>query len=153
MKTRNLYTLVVIALMLSFGFAKSGFSQDMKQPPAQNSQSTTTTQTTQTTQMSNQSNSSATITGEVIDVNCYMADGKEGTGPDHKSCAEMCAKAGVPLGILTSDGSIYYPIAPMGKSPNEKLMDFIAKQVTVTGDVFKQGNNYGIKIASIQEVK
>jgi hypothetical protein len=152
-KTKNLYLLVAIAILLSFGFVNKSFSQDQKQMTPQSTQTAQTTQTTQTTQVSNTSSPSSTIIGEVIDVNCYLADGKEGTGPDHKTCAEMCAKAGVPLGILTSDGNIYYPIAPMGKSPNDKLMDYIAKQVQVSGEVFKQGNNYGIKIVSIQEMK
>jgi hypothetical protein len=98
-----------------------------------------------------ESKQTSTITGEVIDVNCYLSDGEEGRGPNHKECAEMCAKAGVPLAILTQDGDIYYPISPMGKNPNTILMDYIAKQVDVSGQVFKRGNNYGIKISTIGE--
>jgi len=149
-KPVKFFATIIMALGMTFLYMNVSLAQDKNQPPSQSSQ---TTEATQTTQDSKTSNSSATITGEVIDVNCYLSDGKTGTGADHKSCAEMCAKAGVPLGILTSDGNIYYPIAPMGKNPNDKLVDYIAKQVTVSGDVFKQGSNYGIKIASIQEAK
>src|SRR6266545_335262 len=44
-----------------------------------------------------------TITGQVIDLNCHTTNGASGAG--HKACAQACAKAGVPLGILASDGT------------------------------------------------
>ena len=46
-----------------------------------------------------------TLTGQVIDVNCYTTMGASGAG--HKQCADACAKAGVALAILSSDGTIY----------------------------------------------
>src|SRR6267378_2374486 len=48
-----------------------------------------------------------TLTGQVIDVNCYTTMGASGAG--HKQCADACAKAGVALAILSSDGTIYMP--------------------------------------------
>jgi type 1 fimbria pilin len=95
-----------------------------------------------------------TITGEVVDANCYMQDGAEATGSGHKDCAVTCAKAGSPLAILTKDGVLYYPIAGMGKNPNDKLMDYIAQKIEVKGTYYSQGNsNIGIKIASIKKVE
>jgi hypothetical protein len=95
-----------------------------------------------------------TIVGEVIDVNCYMQDGAEATGPNHKECAIMCVKGGAPLAILTSDGLVYYPIAAMGKNPNDKLVDYIADKVTVKGKFYSQGgSNLGIKISSISKAE
>jgi len=46
-----------------------------------------------------------TVQGEIIDMACYMAKGKK--GPEHKSCALLCAKSGVPIGILTDAGEVY----------------------------------------------
>lgn len=93
-----------------------------------------------------------TIVGEVVDANCYMQDGSEATGPGHKDCAIMCAKGGAPLAILTKDGVLYYPIAPMGKNPNDKLTDYIADNVKVTGKFYSQGgSNMGIKISSVSK--
>jgi len=43
-----------------------------------------------------------TITGQVIDINCYTTMGASGEG--HKMCAQACAKAGVALAILSNDG-------------------------------------------------
>jgi len=46
-----------------------------------------------------------TVQGEVIDMACYMAKGSKGAA--HKACAQMCAKKGVPIGVLTDAGEVY----------------------------------------------
>jgi hypothetical protein len=46
-----------------------------------------------------------TVQGEIVDMACYMAKGSKGAG--HKTCAQMCAKRGVPIGILTDAGELY----------------------------------------------
>src|SRR2546430_14614101 len=48
-----------------------------------------------------------TITGQGDDLNCNTTNGASGAG--HKACAQACAKAGVPLRILSSDGTMYLP--------------------------------------------
>lgn len=47
----------------------------------------------------------ATVTGEVIDLSCYLQLGKH--GEKHKACGQKCLAAGQPIGLLTKDGSIY----------------------------------------------
>ncbi len=43
-------------------------------------------------------------------------------------------------------------IAGMGKNPNDKLMDYIAVTVKVTGKYYSQGSsNMGIKISSVSK--
>jgi hypothetical protein len=44
-------------------------------------------------------------TGEIIDVSCYLQVGKH--GDKHRDCGQKCARAGQPVGLLTSDGTIY----------------------------------------------
>lgn len=46
-----------------------------------------------------------TVKGEVVDLACYLAKGKK--GPEHKACAQMCAKGGVPMGLLTESNELY----------------------------------------------
>jgi hypothetical protein len=46
-----------------------------------------------------------TVKGEIVDLACYLAKGKK--GPEHKSCAQMCAKGGVPIGVLTQSEELY----------------------------------------------
>ncbi|PYP49200.1 MAG: hypothetical protein DMD45_15345 [Gemmatimonadetes bacterium] len=73
-----------------------------------------------------------TITGAVVDLNCHTTNGASGAA--HKACAQACAKAGVPLGILSSDGTIYLPVsAKPGDPQNSKLEQYAESKVKVTG--------------------
>lgn len=73
-----------------------------------------------------------TITGQVVDLNCNTTNGASGEG--HKACAQACAKAGVPLGVLSSDGTIYLPVSSKPGDPqNSKLIPFAESKVKVTG--------------------
>lgn len=46
-----------------------------------------------------------TAVGEVIDLSCYLQVGKH--GDKHRDCAQKCARAGQPIGLLLEDGTIY----------------------------------------------
>ena len=46
-----------------------------------------------------------TVKGEIVDLACYLYHDKR--GPDHKACAVLCAKKGVPMGLLTEAGDVY----------------------------------------------
>ena len=87
-----------------------------------------------------------TISGTVIDLACYFAKGD--VGPKHLQCAEMCAKAGVPFGILTADQKLYIP-AKHGESSNAALMAFLEQPVTVTGTVYSAAGTNTIEIGTI----
>jgi len=86
------------------------------------------------------------VTGTVVDLACRFSKGQ--TGPSHVPCAQMCAKAGVPFGILTADGRLYIP-AVHGEIQNPKLLPFVEQEVTVTGTVFPAPGGNTIEIASI----
>jgi len=45
------------------------------------------------------------ITGEVVDVSCYVQFGKHGTA--HALCAAACALHGQPIGLLTVNRTLY----------------------------------------------
>ncbi len=49
------------------------------------------------------------ITGEIIDLSCYLQLGKH--GEKHKPCGSKCIAAGEPIGLLTKDGGVYMLIA------------------------------------------
>lgn len=71
------------------------------------------------------------ITGQVIDVNCHSTGV---SGPGHKECAQTCAKAGVVLAILGSDGNIYIPVSSKaGDAQNSRLIAFAETMVTIKG--------------------
>jgi hypothetical protein len=45
------------------------------------------------------------VTGEIIDLSCYLQLGKH--GDKHKSCGTKCLQAGQPIGLLAKDGAVY----------------------------------------------
>lgn len=89
------------------------------------------------------------ITGRVVDIACFV--GHDSTGPNHAKCAERCARAGNPLAIYDEGAkTLYLPVALDHKSPNAKLMEFIEKKVTVTGNVMEKGGLKGIAITKVE---
>ena len=102
-----------------------------------------------------QKSKETTISGEVVDVSCYLAHGNKGMGEDHKSCGEACAKTGSPLGILTKNGKLYVSVLPDDHSagPNAKLIDHVAHQVKATGVVRSKGGVNGFMITKVEMVE
>lgn len=91
-----------------------------------------------------------TVKGYVLDSACAFTKGLK--KPVSAECAVACAKAGSPLVILSSAGTIYWPIADTtpSTSQNEKLLPFAGKSVTVTGKVFMRGGSKAIVIDKIE---
>ena len=73
---------IVVALAAVMAFSALGWAKDTKMAPKQ-----------------------MTITGEVVDLWCYLDHKAMGAG--HKACAVACAKAGNPIGILDAKGNVY----------------------------------------------
>ena len=75
---------------------------------------------------------SVTITGRVVDVSCFLALGQ--SGAEHKQCATACGRSGVPLAILSTDGTLYMPVsAKPSDTQNPRLLPFAEGGVKVTG--------------------
>ena len=45
------------------------------------------------------------VTGEIIDLSCYLQLGKH--GEKHVDCGKKCLRAGQPIGLLAKDGTVY----------------------------------------------
>lgn len=93
---------------------------------------------------------SMTIKGYVLDSACAFT--KALKKPISAECAIACAKAGSPLVILTTAGTIYWPIADTtpSSSQNDKLLPYAGKEVTVSGKVFARGGSTAIVISKIE---
>jgi hypothetical protein len=74
--------------------------------------------------------STVRITGEVLDMACYIAFNL--SGPDHAECARTCIKNGLPVGIKALDGKAYLLIGA-NEPLNNQLADYAAKTITVKG--------------------
>ena len=72
------------------------------------------------------------ITGEVLDLACYVDHGS--TGEKHADCAKKCIASGLPVGLKADDGKTYLLIGehvPL----NKELTPYAAKKITVEGKV------------------
>ncbi len=90
----------------------------------------------------------ATIQGEVVDLSCYLTAGQHGA--KHASCARKCIDSGQPVGILTKTGKVYLAIGPNSKPANKLLVQYVAEQVEVTGQLNERG---GMEEVSVKKVE
>ena len=89
-----------------------------------------------------------TMTGEVLDLACYIAQGAK--GKDHASCARACAKGGQPIGLLSDDGKVYTLIGSHDNmKPYESAKDLAGTHVEIKGKVHAQGSLAAIEVLSI----
>jgi hypothetical protein len=92
---------------------------------------------------------SMTLKGEIVCMGCYMGHGAKGDA--HKSCATKCIGGGMPMGLLTADGSLYLlTMSHATADPYNSAKEMAAGQVTVTGPVFEKS---GMKAIEVDEVK
>lgn len=89
------------------------------------------------------------FTAQVVDLSCKLAFDMSGEG--HRMCAQVCADAGIPLGLLTEDGDFYLPVsaAMPGTGANEMLRGHAEHTVTVKGRVIRRAGMNSIIIESI----
>lgn len=90
-----------------------------------------------------------TVKGEVVDVQCAVKKAPGGKGADHAGCAMACAKKGAAVGVMTAD-AIYTITGDYAANSNAKLLDFVAKRVTVTGTVGEKDGQKTIAVTSIK---
>jgi hypothetical protein len=76
------------------------------------------------------SGSEITVTGEVLDMACYLDHGAHGEG--HASCAEKCISSGLPVGLKSTDGTVYLLIGAHMPA-NQELAQYAAKTITIKG--------------------
>ncbi|MBI3551016.1 MAG: hypothetical protein HY077_00740 [Elusimicrobia bacterium] len=81
---------------------------------------------------------SETMTGEVLDLACYMAEG--GKGEKHAQCAKDCLAEGAPAGLLSNDGKVYVLVNDHKQEQGYKDARALGGQkAAITGKVAKRG--------------
>lgn len=87
----------------------------------------------------------ASFSGEIVDTGCYL--GHEAKGEKHASCAAKCISNGMPMGLLTADGTLYL-LTPDHDSPDayNALKDMAAKMVTVNGTKMERAGMMAINV-------
>ena len=90
--------------------------------------------------------SEVTVTGEVVDMVCYIDHGA--TGSKHADCAQTCINLGLPVGIKADDGKTYLLIGEH-KPINSELAPLAAKTITVKGKLVSRDGFNMIENAEI----
>jgi hypothetical protein len=90
-----------------------------------------------------------TVTGEVVEMWCYLEAGDRGAGK--KACATACAKAGNPIALVDDKGQLFMLAGLKSHQPaQELLLDKMSERVTVTGTLVKNPHAQMIYIESVR---
>ena len=88
------------------------------------------------------------VTGEVLDMTCYIA--YHLSGPEHAECAKVCIRNGAPAGLKAGNGKVYLLTGKPGESLNAQLADLAAKIVTIKGT---ETTRDGFEQLQIEEIR
>jgi hypothetical protein len=81
------------------------------------------------------------VTGEIIDSWCYLTEIMYPLGTAHHQCALWCAAGGIPVGILSDDGTPYILLSFQGNGQSvadPALMDLQTHHVVLEGTAFER---------------
>jgi len=92
------------------------------------------------------------LTGEVVDITCYLSEGENGIGKGHASCARKCIKNGLPVAIRAG-GQLYIASMASHEPANATLAEFAAQTVTVYGQIVERDGLKFISVTSVEKAK
>ena len=72
-----------------------------------------------------------TLTGEVVDLSCYLQLGKKGDA--HKACGAKCVGNGEPAGLLTKGGKVYMLMAEQHHPRRDGQVSLAAEMASQMG--------------------
>ena len=89
------------------------------------------------------------VQGEIVDMACFMSKGSRGAS--HKSCAQMCAKKGVPIGILTDAGDVFLLLDDHNNpDPYDAAKKLAGDRAEVSGKKFSKPGVTGIVVGGVK---
>src|SRR5262249_45992732 len=91
----------------------------------------------------------ATITGEGVDMGCWL--GHAARGEKHISCAAKCLNRGMPMGLLTSDGTLYLVTLDHDNAdPYNSMRSMAGKEVTIAGELLTRSGMKAIEASQVR---
>ena len=85
-----------------------------------------------------------TLTGEVLDLSCYIQLGKRGDG--HKACGAKCVTNGAPVGLVTKENKVYMLVAEQHHPRRDGQLSFakeyaekMGTTITISGMLSEYG--------------
>ena len=97
-------------------------------------------------------NGKQALTGEVMDVFCYLSHAEQGQGKDHAGCARKCIESGLPVAIKVGD-QLYLATMADHTSANATLAPFAGEQVTVQGTIMEKDGQHLIAVEHVEKAK
>ena len=86
-----------------------------------------------------------TVSGEIVDLACYLSKGSK--GKRHKQCAQLCAKKGLPIGVLSDTGEVYLLIEDHDDpAPYEAAKELAGERAAISGKKFTKGGVQSILV-------
>lgn len=90
------------------------------------------------------------MSGEVVDLACYLHKGSKGA--QHRACAQLCAKKGMPIGVLTESGGLYLLIEDHDNpDPYEDAKKLAGKDAEIAGKKFEKAGMNSILVTAVKE--
>jgi hypothetical protein len=94
----------------------------------------------------------ATVTGEIVDTGCFL--GHRGQGAKHVGCATKCINGGMPMGVLTRQGTLYLvTMNHDNPDPYNKLKGMAGKSVAVTGQSYTRAGMKAIEVTGFKPAR
>ena len=93
------------------------------------------------------------LTGEIIDLTCFLQHPDNATGMDHAKCAKTCINNGLPVGFRAEDGTIYLVIGTGHEPIAVTVANAAGKKSTVTGTIIDHDGVKAIALVSIVDAK
>ena len=91
-----------------------------------------------------------TVTGEILDLGCYLGHGA--FGEKHRECAVKCASTGMPIGVLGKGGVVYLlTLSHDDAAPFNQCKEWAGTQVTVTGPMMQKGGMKAIEVTAARQ--
>lgn len=89
------------------------------------------------------------VTGEILDMSCYLSH--ELKGRSHRTCAQQCAKRGLPIGVLSENGDIYLLLEDHNNAePYDQAKGLAGEKAEVKGKKFSRGGVNSILVAEVK---
>jgi hypothetical protein len=89
-----------------------------------------------------------TMTGEVVDLHCYLSRGARGA--EHAGCANACLSRGVTAGFKAEDGRLFVLLAERPVSVKDTLAGLAGARVTVKGTLVERDGMQAIQVKSAE---
>ena len=92
-----------------------------------------------------------TLTGEVVDLACYVPHPATSKGNGHRKCADTCLKKGMPMGLVTADKQLYLLLEDH-ENPKAygQIKEKAAETISVEGTKVNEGGVQGFVVEALK---